>query len=113
MTIIDIPLPNSCEECPIPYITDELDLKCPFQKLYVTGLGERPDGCPLREVKHVPLDIQTIKDIDRGFKALNAIDELSCEMKGVNRSIMNEDTLVGFNMAIALCNKHFKTLKEN
>ena len=45
---IDMKMPKSCEDCPIPYITDDLELKCPFQKLYVTGLSERAKGCPLK-----------------------------------------------------------------
>lgn len=49
MVRINIPMPDSCEECPIPYITDDLELKCPFHKLYVTGLGERADNCPLED----------------------------------------------------------------
>lgn len=54
----------------------------------------------------------TQKDIERGLKALNAISKLSYDLKGVNRSIMNEDTLIGFNMAVALFNKHFADLKD-
>ena len=53
MIQIDIDMPKSCEDCPIPYITDDLELKCPFQKLYVTGLSERAEGCPLKEVKEI------------------------------------------------------------
>ena len=49
MIQIDIEMPKSCEDCPIPYITDDLKLKCPFQKLYVTGLSERAECCPLKE----------------------------------------------------------------
>lgn len=58
------------------------------------------------------LDEQTIKDINRGFKALEEIEELSHEIKAVNRSIMDKKTLIGFNMAVALFNKHFADLKE-
>ena len=46
--------------------------------------------------------------IKREIKLSNAVDALSNDIKGVNRSILNEDTLVGFNMAIALFNKHFQ-----
>ena len=42
-------MPTGCQECPIPYITDDLELDCPFQKLYVTDLSERAEGCPLKE----------------------------------------------------------------
>ena len=49
MVRINMPMPDSCEECPIPYITDDLELKCPFHKLYVTGLSERADDCPLED----------------------------------------------------------------
>ena len=58
------------------------------------------------------LDEQTIKDIDRGFRALQSIEELSQDIKAVNRSIMDENTLIGFNMAVALFNKHFAEFKE-
>lgn len=46
--------------------------------------------------------------IKREIKLSNAVDALSNDIKGVNRSILNEDTLVGFNMAISLFNKHFQ-----
>ena len=46
--------------------------------------------------------------IEREVKLSNAVNALSNDIQGVNRSILNEDTLVGFNMAIALFNKHFQ-----
>lgn len=51
MIAINIEMPKACEECPITYITDDMELQCPFQKLYVTGLGKRAEGCPLEELK--------------------------------------------------------------
>ena len=51
MIAINIEMPTGCQECPIPYITDDLELDCPFQKLYVTELSERAEGCPLEELK--------------------------------------------------------------
>lgn len=51
MIAINIEMPKGCEECPIPYITDDMELQCPFQKLYVTGLDERAEGCPLEELQ--------------------------------------------------------------
>lgn len=51
MIAINIEMPTGCQECPIPYITDDLELDCPFQKLYVTELDERAEGCPLEELK--------------------------------------------------------------
>ena len=40
------------------------------------------------------------------------IKELSNDIKGVNRSIMDKNALIGFNMAVALFNKHFAEFKE-
>ena len=53
-TQIDIPMPNSCVECPISHTPsremDEWELECPFVDLFVTNLDdERPKECPLKE----------------------------------------------------------------
>lgn len=51
--------------------------------------------------------------VERQFEKDKAeIKELSNDIKGVNRSIMDENTLIGFNMAVALFNKHFAEFKE-
>ena len=51
--------------------------------------------------------------VERQFEKDKAeIKELSNDIKGVNRSIMDENTLIGFNMAVALFNKHFVEFKE-
>lgn len=51
--------------------------------------------------------------VERQFeKDKEEIKELSNDIKGVNRSIMDENTLIGFNMAVALFNKHFAEFKE-
>lgn len=55
MIAINIEMPKSCEESPIPYITDDMELQCPFQKLYVTGLGKRAEGCPLEEFNELKM----------------------------------------------------------
>ena len=47
--------------------------------------------------------------VERQFEKDKAeIKELSNDIKGVNRSIMDENTLIGFNMAVALFNKHLR-----
>ena len=54
MTKINITMPKSCESCPISFLeldmNNDMELKCPFQKLYVTDMeDERAKGCPLEE----------------------------------------------------------------
>lgn len=47
-----------------------------------------------------------LKCINEVISRLKSIDALSDDIKAVNRNDMDEKTLVGFNMAVALFNKH-------
>lgn len=46
------------------------------------------------------------KSLDMAIEALESVTALSADLKAVDRESMDEDVLIGFNMAIALFNKH-------
>lgn len=51
--------------------------------------------------------------VERQFEKDKAeIKELSNDIKAVNRYEWNEKVLIGFNLAVALFNKHFAEFKE-
>ena len=61
------------------------------------------------EVHKETMPVQTenqLKCIDEVISRLKSIDALSDDIKAVNRDDMDEKTLVGFNMAVALFNKY-------
>ncbi len=48
-----------------------------------------------------------LKHRDTAIEAMEQIDELGDELRKVRKGIKDEKVLIGFNMAIAICNKHF------
>ena len=57
----------------------------------------------------------TVKErqaLDMAIQSLTAISKLSKSLKSIDRYEMDENTLIGFNMAVALFNKHFAEFKE-
>ena len=65
---------------------------------------------PFAETMPVQTENQ-LKCIDEVISRLKSIDALSDDIKAVNRNDMDEKTLVGFNMAVALFNKHLREEK--
>lgn len=86
MIAINIEMPKSCEECPIPYITDDMELQCPFQKLYVTGLDKRAVGCPLEELKGERRTMENKKIIEE-------LEEIKFEVVNIPMDIHKKDIL--------------------
>lgn len=52
------------------------------------------------------------KSLDMAIQALTAISELSKRLKSINRYEMDENVLIGFNMAVAMFNEYFGEVGE-
>lgn len=49
----------------------------------------------------------TMFALDTAIETLESVTALSADLKAIDRNSMSEEVLIGFNMAIALFNKHF------
>ena len=53
-------------------------------------------------------DTDRVEDaVEMAIKALESVTALSADLKAIDRESMDEKVLIGFNMALALFNKHF------
>lgn len=72
------------------------------------GLHETGKDFPYRDEV-----IPVAKDaLDMASRALDGISALSKDLKAIDRSSMSKETLIGFNTALALFNKHLGRLEQ-
>ncbi len=72
------------------------------------GLHETGKDFPYRD-EIIPI----AKDaLDMASRALDGISALSKDLKAIDRSSMSKETLIGFNTALALFNKHLGSLEQ-
>lgn len=99
---------ETCEECPL---YADKDAEYEAHKVLLECLKEQ-------EPSYYPPCIDCNKKMDEIRRAYDKLKEqepintLGEEMRAMQKSITDEKVLIGFNMAVALCNKHISG-KEN